>query len=148
MVGLSDHPIDPRALEEAVAHPGAGAILTFSGVTRDHFEGRRVRALEYQAYGEMAQAELQRIHDEVVARWPGTRLALLHRTGRLEIGEASVVIAVSAPHRGEAYEASRYAIDQLKARVPIWKKELYDDGQAWKENAEFAGRLAEGVTDG
>ncbi|MCK6505105.1 molybdenum cofactor biosynthesis protein MoaE [Myxococcota bacterium] len=137
MLALTDQPIDPRAVEAAVAHPGAGAIITFAGVTRDHFEGRRVVALHYEAYPELALPEMARIREELVARFPGARVAMVHRTGHLEVGEASVVIAVSAPHRGEAYEASRMAIDALKARVPVWKKEHYEDGQAWKENAEF-----------
>ncbi|NOY24795.1 MAG: molybdenum cofactor biosynthesis protein MoaE [Oligoflexia bacterium] len=134
MVGLTTDPIDPRLVEQAVAHPGAGAILTFLGVTRNHFEDRPVTGLHYQAYGEMAQPELQRICEEAAARWAGVRVALLHRVGDVSVGEISVVIAVSAPHRDDAYQASRYTIDQLKQRVPIWKQEHYVDGQAWKAN--------------
>lgn len=137
MLALTDQPIDPRALEQAVAHPGAGAILTFSGVTRDNFEGKRVIGLDYEAYAELALPEMARIRDEIGRRWPGARVAMVHRTGHLGVGEASVVIAVSAPHRDEAYEAGRHAIDALKASVPVWKKERYEDGEAWKANAEF-----------
>lgn len=135
MLLVTAQPIDPRQVEHAVAWPGAGAVLTFVGVARDDFEGRRVLALEYEAYAEMAVPVMEAIRAEAEARWPGVRVAMVHRTGRLEIGEASVVISVAAPHRAEAYEASRYAIDALKARVPVWKKEIYADGAAWKANA-------------
>jgi len=134
MLSLTDQPIDARAVEAAVSWPGAGAVLTFSGVGRDSFEGRPVLGLYYEAYAEMVLPEMAHIRDQLVARWPGARLAMVHRTGEVGIGEASVVISVSAPHRGEAYEASRFAIDALKARVPVWKKEHYADGAAWKAN--------------
>lgn len=139
MLRLVDGPIDVRELERAVAHPGAGAVLCFQGTTRDSFEGRGVLHLEYEAFAPMALAELERIAAEAQARFPGSRLAVAHRVGRVEVGEASVVIAVSAPHRDEAYLASRFAIDALKARVPIWKKEWYADGSQWKANAESRG---------
>ena len=128
-------PIDARALEAAVSHAGAGAVLTFLGVTRDNFEGRPVSGLSYEAYPEMALAVMAEIRDEVAAQWPGARVAMAHRIGALAVGEVSVVISTSAPHRAECYAASRYAIDELKARVPIWKKEHYADGDAdWKAN--------------
>lgn len=139
MLRLVDGPIDVRELERAVAHPGAGAVLCFQGTTRDSFEGKGVLHLEYEAFAPMALAELERIAAEARARFPGSRLAVAHRVGRVEVGEASVVIAVSAPHRDEAYQASRFAIDALKARVPIWKKEWYADGSQWKANAESRG---------
>jgi molybdopterin synthase catalytic subunit len=126
-------------LREAVAHPGAGAILIFEGVTRDHFEGREVTRLEYEAYEPMALKEMEAIGAEIRQRWPQTRVAMAHRTGIVEVGEASVLIAVSAPHRVAAYDASRFAIDTLKKRVPIWKKELYADGSCWKANADGGG---------
>lgn len=138
MVRIQRGTIDPAELEAVVSRPGAGAVLTFSGVTRDNFGGRPVLGLEYEAYPDMAEAELGRIEAEALARWPEVRLALVHRLGHLAVGEASVVVSVSAPHRDAAYAASRFAIDTLKARVPIWKKELYADGSAWKENAEFS----------
>jgi molybdopterin synthase catalytic subunit len=128
---LTAEPLDARLLEERVAWPGAGAILTFAGVGRDEFGGRRVRGLQYEAYAEMAVPAMREVAEEVERRWPGVRVAMAHRTGSVGIGEASVIIAVSAPHREEAYQASRAAIDALKARVPIWKKELYADGSAW-----------------
>lgn len=136
MLAIVTTPIDPRAVEAAVTWPGAGAVLTFLGIARDHFEGRPVRALEYEAYPELAVPVLLEIADEVAARWPGARVAMVHRTGRLDISEPSVVISVGTPHRGACYEASRFAIDTLKARLPVWKKEIYSDGAAWKANAE------------
>ncbi len=132
-VELTAGPIDPRAVEARVAHAGAGAVCTFHGVTRDHNLGREVGHLEYEAYPAMALPALDRIAADIAARWPGARAALVHRVGRLEIGEASVVIAVSAPHRAAAFEACRYAIDALKTTVPIWKKEVWADGEAWIE---------------
>lgn len=135
LVELCDHAIDPRRVEASVSHPGAGAVLTFLGVTRDSFGDREVTRLEYEAWPTMALAEMGRIVAEVAERWPGARAAMVHRVGVVGVGEASVVIVVSAPHRDEAYQASRHAIDQLKARVPIWKKEWYADGSMWKANA-------------
>ena len=102
-----------------------------------------MHALEYEAYPELAIPVMVDIEDEVARRWPGARVAMVHRTGLLAIGEASVVIAVATPHRDDAYAASRYAIDALKARVPVWKKEHYADGAAWKENAESPIRTQE-----
>ncbi len=137
MFRVTDGPIDLLAVQAAVAHPGAGGLVLFTGVTRDNFGGRGVLRLEYEAYPEMAEPEMARIGAELAARWPGARVAMVHRTGRVDIGEASVAIAVSAPHRDEAYAASRFAIDELKARVPVWKKEFYADENAeWKANAE------------
>ena len=108
-----------------------GAVCLFVGVVRDHNAGRRVRHLEYEAYEEMALAQLAEIEGEVRRRWPVSEVRLEHRLGRLEIGEASVAVAVSCPHRAEAFAACRHAIDTLKQRVPIWKKEFYADGSAW-----------------
>lgn len=134
MVALTDQPLDPRAVEAAVGWTGAGAVLTFIGTTRDNFEGRAVVGLEYEAFPAMAIAEMGRIEEELVARWPGARLGMVHRVGPVGLGEASVVISVATPHRVAAYEASRYAIEALKERVPVWKRELYKDGSAWKAN--------------
>lgn len=142
MFEIVTDPIDPRRVEAAVAHPGAGAVLTFAGTTRDSFEGRRVVGLSYEAFAEMAVPEMRAIADRAVERWPGVRVAMVHRIGEVPVGEASVVISVSAPHRGPAYDASRFAIDALKERVPVWKKERYEDGSTWKQNAEFHGEDA------
>lgn len=135
MLAIVDGPIDVAAVTAAVADPATGAVLVFLGVGRDNFGGQTVVELQYEAYPEMAVPVMREIADEIAARWPGSRVAIVHRTGRVAIGEASVVIAVATPHRGECYEASRYAIEALKARVPVWKKEIYVDGSAWKANA-------------
>lgn len=134
MVALTADPIDPAALEAQVAAPGHGALLTFSGVARNHNRGREVLGLDYEAYAPMALAEMAAIEREVEARWPGTAVVMVHRTGLVGIGQPSVVIAVGAAHREEAYAASRYLIDELKARVPVWKRERYADGSEWIAN--------------
>ena len=133
-------PIDVAAVRAAVDDPGFGAILIFEGVARDSFEGRRVVRLEYEAYAEMAEPVLGAIAAEAASQWPGVRVAMVHRTGVVAIGEPSVVVAVGAPHRADAYAASRYAIDALKERLPAWKKEIYEDGSAWKANTPTSGR--------
>lgn len=130
-----DGPIDVAALRRAVDDPGFGAVLVFEGVGRDTFGGRRVVRLEYEVYAEMAVPVLEAIGREAAERWPGARVAIVHRSGAVAIGEPSVVVAVGAPHRAEAYDASRFAIDALKDRLPAWKKEIYEDGSAWKANA-------------
>ncbi len=119
-----------------LADPAVGALSAFVGVARGETDEREVRYLEYEAYPEMAQAELRRIGDEIRERWPTIReVAIVHRTGRLEIGETIVVIAVSAAHRQGVFEATRYAIERLKEIVPIWKKEVWAGGEAWKSEA-------------
>ena len=133
---LTIDPLDPRRLEAAVAHKGAGAICTFTGIVRDSSRGRSVTHLEYEAYGEMATAEMRKIAGEIAERWPEARVAMAHRTGRLEIGEASVVVSVSCPHRAEAIDACKWGIDRLKESVPIWKKEHANDGTYWIEGNE------------
>jgi molybdopterin synthase catalytic subunit len=142
MVQLTDGPIDVGVVRAAVARDEAGAVLIFEGVTRNHHDGREVRRLEYEAYPSMAESQMERICADILGRWPEVRVAMAHRIGVVAVGEASVVIAVSAPHRDEAYAASRYAIDTLKAVVPIWKKEFYADGSAWKANAEVSDEAA------
>lgn len=127
---LTESPIDPVRLWEAVAHPDAGAVLLFAGTVRRRTGERETAFLEYDAYVPMALQELEAVLAEARRRWPGCRAAAAHRTGRLGVGEASVVVAVSAPHRDEAYAASRFIIDSLKARVPIWKREHRPDGAA------------------
>jgi molybdopterin synthase catalytic subunit len=135
--------IDPAALLEECATDEDGAALLFVGVVRNHNEGRAVGHLTYDAYEEMAARVLEAIVGEAEARWGIGRVAVVHRIGRLEIGEASVAIAVAAPHRGEAYEASRYIIEELKKRVPIWKREGYVDGEAeWLGGAVPGGEEA------
>ncbi len=121
-----------------LADPAVGAIATFVGVVRGETDGRETLHLEYEAYADMAEATLTQIGDEVQEHWPSIReVAIVHRIGRLEIGEVATVIAVSAAHRPEVFDALRYAIDRLKEIVPIWKKEIWADGEAWK--SEIAG---------
>ena len=133
---LTSRPLDARRMETAVAHKGAGAICTFTGVVRDSSRGRSVTHLDYEAYAEMAIGQMRRIADEIAEQWPEARVAMAHRTGRLEIGEASVVVCVSCPHRAEAIAACRWGIDRLKESVPIWKKEHASDGTYWIEGDE------------
>ena len=126
-------PIDARELEAAVTHAGAGAICTFTGIVRDNSRGRSVTHLEYEAFESMALAQMRKIADEIAGKWPDARVAMIHRTGRLEIGEPSVVVSASAPHRAEAIAACKWGIDRLKESVPIWKKEHAADGTFWIE---------------
>ena len=131
-IDVVTEPLSERALAEAVADPGAGGIALFSGVVRDQTGGRRVKFLEYEAHASMAEAKMREIVTAVRGRWSDvTRIAMVHRIGRLEIGESSVMIAVSSPHRREAFEACHFAIDTLKETVPIWKKEYFEDGEIW-----------------
>ncbi len=116
---------------EAVSHPGAGAVVTFLGAVRDHSEGKAVVRLDYEAYPAMAEAEMRRIVAAIEEEIPGVRLAVLHRTGSLQVGDLAVVCAASAPHRGEAFLACRRLIDRIKARVPIWKCEHGPEGAYW-----------------
>jgi len=116
----------------SVEDPGAGAIVLFSGVVREETGGRQIKFLEYEGHAAMATAKMHEIAAAVRARFPGVRkVALVHRVGRLEIGESSVLIAVSSAHRREAFEACHFAIDTLKETVPIWKKEHFEDGEVW-----------------
>ena len=124
--------LSPDAIAAAVDEPGAGGIVIFSGVVRNETGGRPVKFLEYEAHAPMAEVKMREIGETVRGRWPDVkRVAMLHRVGRLEIGEASVLIAVAAAHRGDAFEACRYAIDTLKQTVPVWKKEHFEDGEVW-----------------
>jgi molybdopterin synthase catalytic subunit len=128
---LTDEPIDGAALALRVESASRGGIVTFVGHVRDHHAGRAVRRLEYSAYAPMAESECAAIVEEAEARWP-VSVALRHRTGTLEIGDVAVAIAVAADHRGEAFDACRWIIDEVKRRVPIWKREYYEDGsEAW-----------------
>ena len=133
---LTSQPLDARRLETAVARSGAGAICTFTGVVRDNSRGRATARLEYEAYAGMAETKMREIAAEIGARWPEARVAMAHRTGVLEIGEASVVVAVSSPHREEAIAACKWGIDRLKETVPVWKKEYLADGEVWIEGDE------------
>ena len=131
LCALVTEPILLDALTERVCTGAAGAVVLFSGIVRDHHEGRRVESLRYEAYAPMAEAEMRRIAREVRARWPLKGVAIVHRTGRLRVGETSVAVAVSAAHRREALEACSHAVDRLKESVPIWKKEYGEAGAGW-----------------
>jgi molybdopterin synthase catalytic subunit len=129
---VTGEPLSADAVAGAVTVPQAGAVTVFLGVVRDSSAGRRVVALEYEAHVPMAEAKMKEIGEEVRRRWPGvTDVAMVHRVGRLAIGEASVAIAVSAAHRRDAVLACHHAIDRLKEIVPIWKREVFEDGAVW-----------------
>jgi len=124
------------ALAANGADPGAdGAVVTFLGLVRNHNAGRSVRYLEYEAYEPLALKAFERIAGEIRDRWPSVRLALHHRIGRLDIGEASVAIVARSPHRGDAFAACRYTIERVKQIAPIWKREFFDGGDVWVEGA-------------
>lgn len=133
---VSPEPIDEKEVTALAASPAAGAIATFQGVVRDHSLGRKVLYLFYEAYPPMAVKQMQAIEAEVRERWQIEKMAIFHRTGRLEVGEASVIIAASSPHRKDALAACHYAIDRLKQTVPIWKKEYWEGGEVWIENPQ------------
>lgn len=137
---ITRKPLDLAALIKRVEFSGAGAIITFSGVVRDNAHGKAVKHLEYEAYSEMAEGTLRDIIAEIHDRWADTRVAMAHRVGKLKIGEASLIIVVASPHRPEAYAASRYAIERVKAILPVWKKEFATDGERWVEGP-VAGEL-------
>jgi MoaE-MoaD fusion protein len=128
---LTKDPIDEAAVVRAVKSGEAGAVVSFLGTVRGSTKGVEVVALEYEAYESMAERYLRSIGEEIIARWPGAKAAIVHRTGRLAVGETSVAIAVASPHRAEAFDACRLAIERLKKDVPIWKKEIHKDGSSW-----------------
>ena len=131
MFEITDQPLTLDPLVKAVTRPSSGAIAAFLGVVRERTRGRQVLYLEYEAYREMAIPKMREIGDEIRRKWQVDEIAMVHRIGHLEIGEASVAIAISAPHRQQALEACAYAIDRLKEIVPIWKKEVWTDGEEW-----------------
>jgi molybdopterin synthase catalytic subunit len=126
-------PLEPAALEARVLHPSCGACVLFTGTTREENRGQRVVRLEYEAFERMTGPEMQRIFERCRAEQPDARLRMLvaHRTGVVEVGEPSVVIAVASPHRAQAFAAARFLIDELKRTLPVWKKEIYADGAHW-----------------
>ncbi len=136
-LGLADAQLPIGSMYEWCVRPDCGAVVLFGGTVRDHADGRTdVQFLEYEAYDEMVVPKLREIVAEARARWPEIgRIALVHRVGRLELGETSVVAAVSAAHRPEAFAAARFAIDALKVSVPVWKREIWDGGSDWGTNA-------------
>ena len=133
---ITRDPLDAAALLREVVSSADGAALLFWGVVRETNDGRAVNALEYEAYGPMAEQVLEEIVAEAKQRWPVGEIAVAHRVGALQVGDPSVGIAVASPHRAEAYAASRYVIEELKRRVPIWKREVYVDGPSeWLQGA-------------
>jgi molybdopterin synthase catalytic subunit len=130
LVRLTDAPLDPLEALAFVADPGAGGTVLFAGTVRDHSKAGEVTALDYEAWEERATARLEAVGEEMVRRWPVCRVAIFHRTGRLEVGETSVLVCCSAPHRAEAFEAARHGIERIKQDVPIWKKESLTTGTA------------------
>lgn len=134
-VEVTSGPIDLTASHE-LAGSSDGAVVTFLGVVRDSTDDRPVAGLDYEAFDELAAKEMTRIAEVALERWPIGRVAIVHRTGSLSVGEVSVLISVSSPHRGEAFDACEFLIDTLKKEVPIWKKELFEDGTAsWADHA-------------
>lgn len=136
-VAVTAAPLDLTALTAAIAslQPGEGAIVSFAGLVRNQNQGRRVRFLEYEAYEPLAVRVLNRIVEEARAAWPSARVGVHHRIGRLEIGEASIIIVAASPHRAEAFAACRYAIERVKQIAPIWKHEHFEGGETWLEGA-------------
>lgn len=132
---VTSEPLDAAAVAAAVAAPACGALATFVGLVRDHNAERRVLWLDYEAYAPLAEKAFERIAAEAAAQWQSVRLAIHHRTGRLAIGDASVVIAAGAPHRGDAFAACRYAIERVKQIAPVWKHEHFEGGEVWIEGA-------------
>ena len=137
LVEITDKRLDPAPLVRFVEAPEMGAVVTFSGNVRNHNRGRAVEYLEYDVYRPMAEKQLRAIAEEAVERW-SCRIAIQHRVGRLEIGEPSVLVVAACAHRGDAFDACRYTIDTLKERVPIWKREVWEGGEAWIEGERDA----------
>ena len=140
LLSIGVAPLSLQALVETVSDRGAetgsdGAVATFLGLVRNHNVGRRVQYLEYEAYEPLAIKAFERISQEINGHWPGVRLALHHRIGRIEIGDASVAIAAASPHRAVAFSACRYAIERVKQIAPIWKREFFEGGDIWIEGA-------------
>ena len=133
--GITADPLDVRTVAGLVSAPGCGAIATFIGTVRDRNAGRRVRCLEYECYAPLAVKAFERIAHEAADAWPDVQLAIAHRVGTLQIGDASVVIAASSPHRAQAFAACRYAIERIKQIAPIWKREHFEGGAVWVEGA-------------
>ncbi|MGE8077725.1 molybdenum cofactor biosynthesis protein MoaE [Peribacillus loiseleuriae] len=128
---VTNEVLSPTRYLQYVTHPEAGAVTLFAGMVREWTNGKRTVYLEYEAYVPMAKKKLAEIGSDIQTKWPGTRIAIAHRIGILQISETAIIIAVSSPHRKVAYEANEYAIEQIKKNVPIWKKEIWEDGEKW-----------------
>jgi molybdopterin synthase catalytic subunit len=134
-ISITEHPLSPDELSNWVVRPNCGAVVTFSGIVRDHSSSREnVIALEYETNAALAEQRLRDVVEEARKRWPALeRVAVHHRIGRVELSVSTVVVAVSAPHRDVAFDAARFCIDALKASVPMWKRELWEGGSAWSD---------------
>lgn len=137
LAAVTRDPLDLQSLTRALAQdtPGDGAVAAFTGLVRNHNQGRTVHFLEYEAYEPLAVKALERIISEARETWPDIRLGMHHRIGRLEIGEASIIIVAASPHRADAFAACRYAIERVKQIVPIWKREHFEGGEIWLEGS-------------
>lgn len=136
-IEITDEILDVNKISHMVTDPSCGAISIFVGITRDNFDGKKVLRLEYEAYKPMAKKKMKEICDSIRKQWEIHNIAMIHKINVVPISEASIVIAISSPHRKESLQAVEYAIDTLKAIVPIWKKEIYaDESSSWKENKE------------
>jgi molybdopterin synthase catalytic subunit len=133
---ITTQPISVDDVSRRAISPAVGSVVTFAGVVRGTNQGRQVHSLEYEAYPEMAEPILTQIGEEIRARWPVEQVAIVHRVGRLQVGEVSVVIAIASAHRQGAFEAGSYAIDRIKQIAPVWKKEYLDGGEVWLDGPE------------
>ena len=131
MIEITHKPLDPQPATASVRRDSNGAVVTFLGTTRRTSMGKAVLYLEYEAYGPMALKKLREIADEVAQKWPIQDVSIVHRIGRLEIEDISLVVAIASPHRKEAFQACGFVVDRIKETVPIWKKEVFEDGQVW-----------------
>lgn len=138
--------LDPQAVVDEVTKDSDGAIISFVGVVRRYSRGKQVLYLEYEAYEDMVEKVMAQIGEEVKERWPIGEVAIQHRIGRMEIGEASLVVVVASPHRKEAFEAIRYAVERVKEILPVWKKEVWEDGSSWVEGDELVSQKLSKLT--
>lgn len=136
MINITKEPLDPQSIAASVHNSSNGAIVTFIGTTRDTNVGRDVLYLEYEAYSPMAENKLAEIAGEVLEKYGVSDASIVHRIGRLEVGEASLVVAIASPHRNDAFAACRYCVDRIKEMVPIWKKEVFRGGEVWIQSPE------------
>jgi molybdopterin converting factor subunit 1 len=147
LVKLIREPIDRDALVASLKQPGDGAVVVFDGIVRDNTRGRKTLYLDYEAYEEMALAEMQKLADDAAGRFAIDGVGVVHRLGRLEIGESSIVIVVASAHRAAAFDACRWLIETLKRTVPVWKKEHFADGAVWTDGEPFPAELQPGSTE-
>ena len=136
MIEITRDEIDVEAVTKSAYSDASGAVVTFLGTARQDKDGKNLVTLDYDAYPEMAVKKMEQVRDEIIERWPADQVSIVHRFGPVGVRVVSVAIAISCPHRKEAFEACEYAIDRIKEIVPVWKKEVYADGEAWKPNPE------------